>query len=171
MSKDEERILAARQRSRDVIYIGTELAGDIRREKDPPKIVEMVEEQKRYEYAPAKLHNARRAAIENPNTPTMYLLAIYIETEMKFKEADPMLVLGPGPTGDMRRWREHMPGDVHKEALAALADRGWKLTPWEKNGTSPDMLALAENRLEKARLGNTLRNSPSPYNNALRRTL
>ncbi len=172
MSREEKKFHDDYHRGWDNLYVGTEMANNIRRERRPERIIEMVEFQ-RDPFRHAKLHNARRAAIENPNTPTMYLLDIYISSERNLNTLDPVNTpLGPGGRQPIT-WKMYMPGNVAAEALAALVKRDWRLTTWEEQGTKPEALDLARKRLESEKRLALLRNDApkTPYNKQLGQTL
>ncbi len=172
VSREGKRFIDEFQRGWDNLHIGTEAAGKIRKERHPERIMEMVELQ-RDPHNPAKLHNARRAAIENPNTPTMYILDIYNNSEKHLHMPDPLnMPLGPGGQQPIV-WKKYMPGNVAAEALAELIRRDWGLTSWERKGIKPEVLDIARKKLENEKRLSQLRNDPSitTYNRALERTL
>lgn len=132
----------------------------VRKEKDPLKIVELASV---HIYRPdpmganvypdgevVKGYAEKLAAIENPNTPTIFLLYLYSyphEGNKNFKMTENVPV-GPGLNVSMA---PYVTDEIRGAAANALTERNWKLTGWEEENLVSTARKMVLSALEKAK--------------------
>lgn len=160
----------------------------VRKGKDPLKIVELASV---HIYLPdpmganvypdgevVKGYAEKLAAIENPNTPTIFLLYLYSyprKGNKNFKMEEDVPV-GPGLNVSEA---PYVTDEIRGAAAYALStERNWKLTGWEEENLEATVKKMVLSALEKARdehfikaIGGVLRNDDNATFNRITNTV